>query len=35
VLERAREAKANGSSRFCMGAAWRNPKEKDMPYIRA
>ena len=33
VLERAREAKANGSSRFCMGAAWRNPKEKDMPYI--
>ena len=33
VLERAREAKANGSSRFCMGAAWRNPKERDMPYI--
>lgn len=33
VLERAGEAKANGSSRFCMGAAWRNPKERDMPYI--
>ncbi|WP_445397827.1 biotin synthase BioB [Zobellella sp. An-6] len=33
VLERAREAKANGSSRFCMGAAWRNPKERDMPYL--
>ena len=33
VLERAREAKANGSSRFCMGAAWRNPRERDMPYL--
>ena len=27
------EAKANGSSRFCMGAAWRNPHERDMPYV--
>ncbi|RDV24253.1 biotin synthase BioB [Alteromonas aestuariivivens] len=33
VLERAREAKATGSTRFCMGAAWRNPKERDMPYV--
>jgi len=33
VLERAREAKAAGSSRFCMGAAWRNPKDRDMPYL--
>ncbi|SIQ84516.1 biotin synthase [Aeromonas sp. RU39B] len=33
VLERAREARDNGSSRFCMGAAWRNPKERDMPYL--
>ena len=33
VLERAREAKATGSSRFCMGAAWRNPRERDMPYL--
>ncbi|MGO1618078.1 MAG: biotin synthase BioB [Oceanisphaera sp.] len=33
VIERAKEAKANGSSRFCMGAAWRNPKERDMPYL--
>jgi biotin synthase len=24
VLEAAREAKANGSTRFCMGAAWRD-----------
>ena len=29
VLESARQAKANGASRFCMGAAWRSPKEKD------
>jgi biotin synthase len=27
VLAAAAEAKANGSGRFCMGAAWRNPKE--------
>ncbi|MCW8107878.1 biotin synthase BioB [Alteromonas ponticola] len=33
VIERAREAKAAGSTRFCMGAAWRNPKERDMPYV--
>ena len=33
VLEEARAAKANGSSRFCMGAAWRSPAEKDMPYV--
>ncbi|GAB1261493.1 biotin synthase BioB [Aurantivibrio plasticivorans] len=30
VLQEAREAKANGASRFCMGAAWRSPVEKDM-----
>ncbi|MCC2607323.1 biotin synthase BioB [Planctobacterium marinum] len=33
VLETARHAKATGSTRFCMGAAWRNPKERDMPYL--
>lgn len=33
VLERAREAKSAGSSRFCMGAAWRNPRDRDMPYL--
>lgn len=33
VLERAREAKLAGSSRFCMGAAWRNPRDRDMPYL--
>ena len=30
VLENARAAKAKGSSRFCMGAAWRGPKDKDL-----
>lgn len=33
VLETAKQAKATGSTRFCMGAAWRNPKERDMPYL--
>lgn len=33
VIKRAREAKATGSTRFCMGAAWRNPRDRDMPYI--
>ena len=30
VLAAAAEAKVNGSGRFCMGAAWREPKERDM-----
>jgi len=30
VLAAAREAKAAGSARFCMGAAWREPKDRDM-----
>ncbi len=33
VLEEAKKAKAAGSTRFCMGAAWKNPKARDMPYI--
>lgn len=33
VIQRAKEAKQAGSTRFCMGAAWRNPKERDMPYV--
>lgn len=33
VLQSAAQAKDRGSSRFCMGAAWRNPKDKDMPAI--
>jgi biotin synthase len=33
VLEAARAAKAQGASRFCMGAAWREPKDRDMEKI--
>jgi biotin synthase len=33
VIQRAKEARATGSTRFCMGAAWRNPRERDMPYV--
>jgi biotin synthase len=33
VIEEARAAKAGGATRFCMGAAWRSPKGKDMPYV--
>jgi biotin synthase len=33
VLQKAAEAKDAGSQRFCMGAAWRNPKDRDMPAI--
>ncbi|MCB5424688.1 biotin synthase BioB [Altererythrobacter sp. CC-YST694] len=33
VLQSAARAKNAGSQRFCMGAAWRNPKERDMPAI--
>ena len=33
VIEEARAAKATGATRFCMGAAWRSPKKKDMPYV--
>lgn len=33
VIETAKAAKAQGSTRFCMGAAWRNPKDRDMPYV--
>lgn len=33
VLEEAEAAKAKGASRFCMGAAWKQPRAKDMPYV--
>ncbi|EPP0953748.1 biotin synthase BioB [Cronobacter dublinensis] len=33
VLDSARKAKAAGSTRFCMGAAWKNPNDRDMPYL--
>ena len=33
VLARAKAAKAAGASRFCMGAAWRGPKDRDIPKV--
>lgn len=33
VEKKAREAKAGGATRFCMGAAWRELKERDEPKI--
>ncbi len=33
VLESAREAKAKGATRFCMGAAYRSPKDKQLQVI--
>ena len=33
VISEAKDALQSGSSRFCMGAAWRNPHERDMPYV--
>ena len=35
VVARARQAKAAGASRFCMGAAWRSPKDRDIPKVAA
>jgi biotin synthase len=35
VLDKARAAKAAGASRFCMGAAWRSPKDRDIPKVAA
>jgi biotin synthase len=35
VLASAAEAKAAGSGRFCMGAAWREPKDRDMEALCA
>jgi len=33
VLTEAKSAKASGATRYCMGAAWRNPKARDMPKL--
>jgi biotin synthase len=33
VIASAREAQAHGSQRFCMGAAWREPKDRDIPAL--
>ncbi|MCG3729703.1 biotin synthase BioB [Vibrio cincinnatiensis] len=34
VLDAAQKAKQSGSTRFCMGAAWKNPKARDMPLLK-
>ncbi len=34
VLDAAQKAKQAGSTRFCMGAAWKNPKARDMPLLK-
>ena len=33
VLEKARAAKDAGATRFCMGAAWRSPKDRDVEKV--
>jgi biotin synthase len=33
VLRAAKKARDNGASRFCMGAAWRSPKERDLDKV--
>lgn len=33
VVKEAKAAKEAGATRFCMGAAWRSPKNKDLPYV--
>jgi biotin synthase len=35
VVARARAARAAGATRFCMGAAWRSPKPKDLEKVKA
>lgn len=33
VIKAAKHAKSVGSTRFCMGAAWSNPRDRDMPIV--
>ena len=35
IVEKAKIAKSRGASRFCMGAAWRGPKPKDVETVSA
>ena len=35
VLEAAQAAKSSGATRFCMGAAWRNPKPRQLEQVKA
>ena len=34
VISAAKAAKESGASRFCMGAAWRSPKQKDLDLVK-
>lgn len=33
VLDEAKEVAASGATRFCMGAAWKNPPDKEFPMV--
>ena len=33
VVEQARVARDNGAARFCMGAAWKHPSDRDFPFV--
>lgn len=33
VIEKAQQAKKTGATRFCMGAAWRSPRDKDLDVV--
>jgi biotin synthase len=33
VINKAKQAKEDGSTRFCMGAAWRGPKDQDLQIV--
>ena len=33
VVEEAKAAREIGATRFCMGAAWRSPRQKDLPHV--
>ncbi|WP_415072048.1 biotin synthase BioB [Hyphomicrobium sp.] len=35
VISEAKKAKAAGATRYCMGAAWRSPKQRDMDVVVA
>lgn len=35
VINAAKQAKKTGATRFCMGAAWKNPKDRDMPLLES
>jgi biotin synthase len=35
VVEKAKIAKASGATRFCMGAAWRSPRDKDLREVES